>query len=116
MPKPDKTIITRVVEGELPVDILYEDDISMAYVEVERHAPIHFLVVPKKPIESLKKMEDEDEAILGHLLRVAAQVADELGAEGAFRVVVNSGRDNGDFLYHVHLHVLGGRLMNWPPG
>lgn len=89
---------------------------SVAFHDISAQAPIHFLVIPKKPLPQLSKATEEDEALLGHLMLVAKKVAAEQGLEEGFRVVINDGKNGAQSVYHLHLHVLGGRQMKWPPG
>lgn len=88
----------------------------MAFNDLNPQAPKHFLVIPRKPIPQLSKSEEADESILGHLMYVAQKVAKQEGLEKGFRLVVNDGQDGAQSVYHLHLHVLGGRQMEWPPG
>ena len=109
------TIFGKIVRGEAPAEVVYEDDRAMAFHDLTPRAPTHILVVPRKPIAKLEDAGDEDEALLGHLMRVASRVAREAGLED-FRVIVNNGAGAGQTVFHLHLHVLGGRPMSWPPG
>ncbi len=109
------TIFGKILRGEASADIVYEDDRAVAFRDVNPRAPSHILVVPRKPIERLSTSDEGDEALLGHLLRVACRVASDAGLED-FRVVVNDGAGAGQTVFHLHIHVLGGRPMSWPPG
>jgi len=109
------TIFGKIARGEIPAKKVYEDDRCLAFHDVAPQAPTHILVIPRKPIERLSRVEDGDEALLGHLLRVAARVANEAGLAD-YRLVVNDGAGAGQTVFHLHLHVLGGRAMSWPPG
>ncbi len=111
------TLFERIIAREIPATIVYEDDQSIALRDIHPQAPAHLLVIPKKPLVRLNEAAEEDEALLGHLLLVAAKVARQegLGANG-FRVVINNGSDAGESVPHLHVHVLGGRLLHWPPG
>lgn len=112
-----ETIFSKIIRGEIPAKIVHEDDLSLAFHDVSPKAPVHVLVIPKKPIESLEHASDEDAAVLGHLQIVAQRVARELGIqETGYRVVMNCGRDGGQSVHHIHYHVLGGRPLAWPPG
>lgn len=111
-----ETIFSKIIERQIPADILFEDDRCLAFRDVNPQAPVHFLVIPKKPIVSLAVAEPEDEPLLGYLMRVAAQVAAAQGLESGYRVVTNIGRDAGQSVEHLHLHILGGRSLTWPPG
>ncbi|XP_028829664.1 adenosine 5'-monophosphoramidase HINT1 [Denticeps clupeoides] len=110
------TIFGKIIRKEIPANILYEDDQCLAFHDVAPQAPTHFLVVPKKTISQLSKAEEEDAALLGHLMIVAKKCADQVGLPNGYRLVVNEGPDGGQSVYHVHIHVLGGRQMGWPPG
>ena len=111
------TIFGKIIRKEIPAKIIYEDDQCLAFHDVSPQAPVHVLVIPKKPIESLVQLQASDMALLGHLWIVIAQVAEELKlAESGYRVVVNCGRDGGQSVDHLHFHILGGRSLKWPPG
>jgi histidine triad (HIT) family protein len=112
----EDTIFGRIIRKEIPADILYEDDQALAFRDVHPQAPVHVLVIPKRPIAALGQAKDSDRDLLGHLMIVARQVAEEAGIGDAFRVVVNSGEGAGQSVFHLHLHVLGGRSLAWPPG
>lgn len=109
------TIFDKIINKEIKADILYEDENCLAFNDVSPQAPVHFLVIPKKRISMLEKAEANDEPILGKLLLVAKTLASQKLKEG-FRVVINNGVHGSQSVYHLHLHVLGGRQMNWPPG
>lgn len=112
-----ETIFSKIVRKEIPAKIVYEDDVSMAFHDLNGQAPIHVLVIPKRQIESLEHATDEDAYLLGHLQIVARKVARLLDVhESGYRVVMNCGRDGGQSVEHIHYHVLGGRTMSWPPG
>merc|ERR1712156_182547 len=110
------TIFGKIIRKEIPAKILYEDDLCLAFSDVNPQAPVHFLVIPKKPITQLSKSEDSDEQLLGHLMVVARKTAASEGLENGYRLVVNDGPDGAQSVYHLHLHVLGKRQMSWPPG
>ena len=109
------TIFSKILAGELPCDSVYEDERCLAFRDINPVASTHILVIPKKPIAQLDQMEEEDEGLVGHLMRVATIVAQQEGLE-AFRLVVNNGAGAGQTVFHLHLHVIGGRSLNWPPG
>ena len=109
------TIFDKIINKEIKADIIYEDSDCLAFNDVSPQAPVHFLVIPKRRISMLEKAEASDEQILGKLLIVAKTLASEKLKEG-FRVVINNGVHGSQSVYHLHLHVLGGRQMNWPPG
>jgi histidine triad (HIT) family protein len=110
------TIFQQIIDGEIAADIVHEDDRCLAFRDIAPQAPVHVLVIPRKPIVSLAHLEDEDEALVGHLMLVARKVARDLGLENGFRTVINSGEDGGQSVDHLHVHVLGGRGLAWPPG
>ncbi|MFN6133595.1 MAG: histidine triad nucleotide-binding protein [Synechococcaceae cyanobacterium] len=109
------TIFGRILRGEIPCDAVYSDDRCLAFRDVAPQAPVHLLVIPREPIAQLAEAGPEHEALLGHLLLVAARVAKQEGLSG-FRTVINSGAEAGQTVFHLHLHVLGGRELAWPPG
>ncbi|KAF2354861.1 Histidine triad (HIT) protein [Trinorchestia longiramus] len=111
------TIFGKILRKEIPTKFIYEDDQCVAFNDVNPQAPVHFLVIPRKPIAGLSSASDEDEQILGKLLTAARKVAAEQGlAEDGYRVVINNGKNGAQSVFHLHLHVLGGRQMSWPPG
>ena len=111
------SIFTRIINREIPAAIVYEDDKCMAFRDRDPKAPVHILIVPKKEIRSLADATEADETLLGHLLVKAADIAKEQGvSDSGYRIVVNTNPDGGQEVYHVHLHLLGGRQMTWPPG
>jgi len=112
-----ETIFSRIVRKEIPAKIVYEDDISMAFHDLDAQAPIHVLVIPKRQIDSLEHATAEDANLLGHLQIVVQKVARILGINASgYRVVMNCGLDGGQSVGHIHYHILGGRPMAWPPG
>jgi len=112
----EPTIFKRIIDKEIPANIVYEDDQSLAFHDVSPQAPTHVLVIPKKEIPSLADADDADSQLLGHLLNVARRVAKDLGLENGYRTVINSGSDGGQSVDHLHIHILGGRHLTWPPG
>ena len=110
------TIFAKIIRREIPASIVYEDDLSLAFKDVHPQAPVHILVIPKKPITQLAEADLEDQVLLGHLLLVAKKVAEEAGLDQGYRVVINNGDDGGQTVEHLHLHILGSRPMAWPPG
>ncbi|NWZ59040.1 adenosine 5'-monophosphoramidase HINT1 [Haliaeetus albicilla] len=110
------TIFGKIIRKEIPANIIYEDEQCLAFHDISPQAPTHFLVIPKKPIVRLSEAEDSDESLLGHLMIVGKKCAASLGLTNGFRMVVNEGPEGGQSVYHVHLHVLGGRQLGWPPG
>ena len=112
----EKTLFAKIIDREIEADICYEDSDCLAFHDVNPQAPVHVLVVPKEPIARLAEVSESHEALLGKLMLTATKVAKELGIEEAYRVVVNSGAGAGQSVFHLHIHVLGGRAMLWPPG
>ena len=111
------TIFGKIIRREIPADIVYEDDHVLAFRDVAPQAPTHVIVIPKEPLVSLLDATPDQTLLLGHLMQAAVHVARTLGlAEDGFRVVVNVGKDGGQSVDHLHLHVLGGRHLTWPPG
>jgi histidine triad (HIT) family protein len=110
------TIFSKIIRREIPADIVYEDDLCLAFRDITPQAPIHILVIPKKPIPQLADAIPEDHALMGHLLLKVKQVAEDAGLDGGYRVVINTGEDGGQTVDHLHFHVLGGRQLQWPPG
>ena len=109
------TIFQKIIDREIPADIVYEDDRALAFRDVNPQAPVHILVIPRKPIAKLADMQEDDRELVGHLFWVARQVAVEEKLDD-FLLVVNNGADAGQSVYHVHVHLLGGRTFKWPPG
>ena len=110
------TIFQKIIDRQIPADIVYEDDQSLAFRDIHPQAPTHVLVIPKRRISSLAVATDEDAALLGHLLLVARKLADQFGLTNGYRTVINSGPDGGQSVDHLHVHLLGGRALTWPPG
>jgi histidine triad (HIT) family protein len=111
----DKTIFARIIDRELPADIVYEDDRCLAFRDIAPVAPTHVLVIPKEPLDRIEHMTEDQEGLVGHMVFVATQVAKQEGLTG-FRLVMNNGAEVGQTVFHIHLHILGGRAMTWPPG
>lgn len=111
-----KNIFQRIIDREVPADIIYEDDRCLAFHDVSPQAPTHVLVIPKRPISSLAELADDDAELAGHLLLVLRSLAERLGLKGGYRIVANCGPDAGQSVDHVHFHLLGGRALSWPPG
>ncbi len=110
------TIFGKIIRKEIPADIVYEDNLAVAFRDVNPQAPVHILVIPKQPIAKLADAESNDHALMGHLLLTVKRVAEQEGLTNGYRVVINTGEDGGQTVYHLHLHLLGGRSMSWPPG
>ena len=111
-----KTLFKKIIDREIAAKIAYEDDLCLAFHDIAPKAPTHVLVIPKKEIASLAAATDEDVQLLGHLLRVARDLGQQLGLTNGYRVVANCGPDGGQSVDHLHLHLLGGRPLGWPPG
>lgn len=109
------TLFERIVAREIPADIVYEDEETIAFRDVHPQAPIHVLIVPKRPIDRLSNATASDQALLGRCMLVVGEVARRLGASD-FRLVVNNGAGAGQSVFHLHLHLLAGRPLGWPPG
>jgi len=111
------TLFEKIIARQIPADIVYEDDLVIAFRDIGPKAPTHVLIVPKKPIPRIGDAKAEDERVLGHLLLKAAEVAVKLGlGSSGYRLVINNGPDAGESVPHLHCHVLGGRTLAWPPG
>ena len=110
------TIFGRIINKEIPADIIHEDELCVAFRDANPQAPVHFLVVPRKPVARLQDLVPEDMPLIGHIHIVIAKLAEQEEIAGAYRVVVNSGAEAGQSVFHLHYHVLGGRPFAWPPG
>ncbi len=112
-----KTLFEKIIAREIPADIVYEDDLVLAFRDIKPKAPAHVLIIPKKPIPRIAEAKPEDQPVLGYLLLKAAEVAGKLGlGRSGFRLVFNNGPDAGEAVPHLHCHILGGRQLGWPPG
>jgi histidine triad (HIT) family protein len=109
-------IFLKIIDKSIPAKIAYEDDLCLAFHDIRAQAPIHILIVPKKVIRTIDDATVEDQMILGHLQLVAAKLAKQLGLAGGYRLVINCNEDGGQTVPHLHVHLLGGRSMAWPPG
>ncbi len=109
------TLFTRIIQGEIPSDRVWEDDLCVAFRDIHPTAPVHVLVVPRKALTRLDQMTTDDEPLLGHLMHVAVKVAKQEGLTD-FRTVINTGAGAGQSVFHLHVHVIGGRSLSWPPG
>ena len=113
----DKTLFEKICDREIPADIVHEDDHCVAFRDISPQAPLHILIVPRKPLPRVGQAAADDGALLGHLLLTAAKVARSEGvADSGYRLVINNGRDGGEAVPHLHVHLLGGRKFEWPPG
>lgn len=112
----EKTIFKKIIDREIPANIVFEDDLCLAFRDVNPQAPTHVLVIPKQEIPSVADLEDGDVALAGHLLLVARDVARQLELDSGYRLVINNGPEAGQSVDHLHVHILGGRSLTWPPG
>ncbi|WP_413161347.1 histidine triad nucleotide-binding protein [Capilliphycus salinus ALCB114379] len=110
------TIFGKIIRREISADIVYEDELVLAFRDIAPQAPVHIILIPKKPIPKLADATPEDHALMGHLLLKVKQIAQEAGLDNGFRVVINNGPDGGQTVFHLHIHIMGGRQMQWPPG
>ncbi|AZZ90221.1 HIT domain-containing protein [Hahella sp. KA22] len=111
-----ETIFSKIIKREIPADIIYEDEFCLAFNDINPQAPVHFLVIPKKPIATINDIEEEDRELVGHLYIAAAKIAQEKGfADDGYRVVMNCNENAGQTVFHIHLHVLAGKPLGWPP-
>ena len=110
------TLFEKIINKEIPAEILYEDDISIVIKDINPQAPTHFLIIPKKVIHKLSDATNDDQNTLGHLMLLAGKIAEDLGLEVTFRLVIYNGAKAGQSVFHLHLHLLSGRPLNWPPG
>ena len=111
----EETIFSRILRGEIPCDEVYRDDKCLAFRDVQPQAPVHILVIPVKPISSLKEAQLKDESLLGHLLLISAKIAQNEGLT-SWRTIINTGSEAGQTVFHLHIHIIGGRKLSWPPG
>jgi histidine triad (HIT) family protein len=111
-----ETIFSKIIRKEIPADIVYEDDLALAFRDVNPQAPVHILIIPKQPIVSISQSETTDCQLLGHLLLTVKRVATQENLDNGYRIVINTGEDGGQTVFHLHLHLLGKRMMTWPPG
>ncbi|WP_455366466.1 histidine triad nucleotide-binding protein [Kaarinaea lacus] len=110
------TIFSKIINREIPADIVYEDGECLAFKDINPQAPMHILIVPKNPIAKLADAQESNQQLLGHLLLKAGEIASQQGYGDAFRLVVNNGEKVGQTVFHLHIHILGGRSFSWPPG
>lgn len=111
-----KTLFEKIIDREIPGNIVYEDEVCVAFQDINPGAPMHVLLVPRKPVPRLSDAVAADQAMLGHLMLVAPRIAQQQGHGDDFRVVINNGAGAGQSVFHIHLHILGGRPFRWPPG
>ena len=111
-----ETLFTKIINREISADIVYEDDLCLAFNDINPQAPTHILIIPKKPIQKLADSVDEDQDLLGHLLLKAKDIANNLEIGNSYRLVINNGESAGQTVFHLHVHLLAGRAFSWPPG
>ncbi len=111
-----KTLFEKIIDKEIPAEIIFEDEIAIVIKDINPQAPTHLLIIPKKVIPKLSDSSDDDKNVLGHLMLIARDISNELGLDETFRLVVNNGAKAGQSVFHLHIHLLSGRLLNWPPG
>ncbi|HEY5234435.1 MAG TPA: histidine triad nucleotide-binding protein [Verrucomicrobiae bacterium] len=111
-----KTLFERIIARKIPAAIIFEDDLVLAIRDIHPQAPTHILIFPKKPISRIGEAKSDDRQLLGHILLTAAEIAKKLDLKGGYRLVINNGADGGETVPHLHVHILGGRHMAWPPG
>ena len=111
-----ETIFKKIIDKEIPADIVYEDDLCIAFHDIQPQAPVHVLLIPKQEIENVDSLTQADQELAGHLLVKVHEVAKLLKLEFGYRIVANCGQDGGQSVDHLHFHILGGRQMKWPPG
>jgi histidine triad (HIT) family protein len=111
-----KSVFQRIIDREIPADVVYEDELCLAFRDVNPQAPVHLLIIPKQPVEGLDQAAKPEQSLLGHLLLIVGEIARTQNLERGYRVVTNCGEWGGQSVRHLHFHLLGGRAMNWPPG
>ena len=112
----EDTIFSKIIRKEIPADIVYEDDLCLAFRDINPQAPIHILVIPKKTIPRLADTTAEDKELLGHMLITVKSIAEQEELKNGYRVVINTDQDGGQTVFHLHMHLMGGRSLAWPPG
>lgn len=110
------TIFKKIIDKEIPANIVYEDDLCIAFHDVQPQAPVHVLLIPKQEIQNVDSLTENDHVVAGHLLVKVHEVAKLLDLESGYRIVANCGKDGGQSVDHLHFHILGGRKLTWPPG
>lgn len=111
-----ETLFTKIINREIPAEIIYEDELCIAFNDINPQAPLHALLVPKTVIPMLSESSDEHQSLLAHLMLVAPKIASEQGYGDAFRIVINNGEKAGQTVFHLHIHIIAGRVLKWPPG
>lgn len=110
------TLFTKIINKEIPAEIIYEDELCFAIKDINPQAPVHLLLISRKPLDMLSNATHDDQALLGHMLLAAGKIARQLKFDGAFRLTVNNGAQAGQSVFHLHMHILAGRPLRWPPG
>ena len=111
-----ETLFTKIIDREIPADIVYEDELCLAFKDINPQAPLHILVIPKKNIVKISDATEQEQDLLGHILLKAGEIANAQGYGEAFRLVINNGENAGQTVFHLHIHILAGRSFSWPPG
>jgi histidine triad (HIT) family protein len=111
-----ETLFAKIINRQIPADIVYEDDLCLGFNDVNPQAPVHILLVPKKPLDMLSNATADDQALLGHMLLAVGKITRERNIDGAFRLVINNGKEGGQAVFHLHMHIMAGRKFRWPPG
>jgi len=111
-----ETLFSKIINREIPADIVYEDDLCLAFRDIDPQAPVHILLIPKQEIVKVSDAEESDQSLLGHLLLKAGEIARQEGYGDAFRLVINNGENAGQTVFHLHIHILAGRKFSWPAG
>jgi histidine triad (HIT) family protein len=111
-----ETVFSKIIRREIPADIVYEDDLVLAFKDIAPQAPTHIILIPKKAIANISQAESNDHALMGHLLLMVKKITEQLNINNGYRVVINTGEDGGQTVDHLHLHILAGRHLDWPPG
>lgn len=112
----EETIFTKIINKEIAVDVVYEDDLVLAFKDINPQAPVYVLVIPKKPIDKISSLKPDDDELIGYLMRKSGEIARTDLKLDDFRLVINNGAGAGQSVFHIHVHILGGRPMRWPPG
>ena len=112
----DESVFSRIINHDLEAEIVFEDDLVVAFRDIYPQAPVHVLIVPRRQIETLNELQEDDEALVGHMIYVASRLARDMQIMNGYRLVMNCGPGGGQTVYHIHMHLLGGRQMDWPPG
>ena len=112
----EDTLFTKIINREIPADIVYEDNECLAFKDINPQAPLHVLLIPKTPIAKIADSADSDQSLLGHLMLTAPKIAAQQGYPEAFRLVINNGEEAGQTVFHLHIHIIAGRPLHWPPG